>query len=175
MAVKPWEPREIPTHSSVFPAGHVQSIPSLKSSSQQALDYEKSPAGASHVHRTHPIPTTIDASRSETWEAHNVFQTHRGADCSQWENQRHSAPALCRWSEAIGSHELTINIPLFHCNIYKREKRRPRWTFVLHLKQPRSTYTSQYTSQTLAFSAAEHLLYHDKSGAFLAQSWHSIF
>lgn len=62
VAVKPWEPREIPTHSSVFPAGHVQSIPSLKSSPQQALDYEKSPAGASHMQETHPFPTTSDAS-----------------------------------------------------------------------------------------------------------------
>lgn len=117
MAVKPWEPREIPTHSSVFPAGHIQSIPSLKSSPQQALDYEKSPAGASHMQQTHPCSTTSDASPFQVWEAQNLFHVHRGTACLRRENW---GLWLCTGELKLWSHleleKMTMSIPLVHCN-----------------------------------------------------------
>jgi len=123
---------EIPTHSSVFPAGHVQSIPSLKSSPQQALDYEKSPVGASHMQQTHPFSTTSNASPFQVWEAWNLFHVHRGTACLRWENWGHSALPLYRWLEDTKSPELenmTMSIPLVHCNI-KFLKKCLKLTFV---------------------------------------------
>lgn len=152
MAVKPWEPREIPTHSSVFPAGHVQSIPTLKSSPQQALDYEKSPAGASHMQQTHPFSTTSDASPFQVWEAQNLFHVHTGTACLRWENWGHSALALYRWSEGMKSPELvkmTMCIPLVHWNIKKPTVSQVNnCLFYTYDSQGAYTY-SQYTSQIL--------------------------
>lgn len=150
VAVKPWDPREIPTHS-CFPCSHVQSTPSLKPSPQQAPDYEKSPAGASHMQQTHPFSTTSDASPFQVWEAQNLFRVRKGTACLRWENGGHSALVLYGWSEAIkppDPEKMTMTVPLVHCNIKKKVSQVHICLFCTQYSQGAHTYR-QHTSQIL--------------------------
>lgn len=159
MAVKPWEPREIPTLSSAFPAGHVQSTPPLESFPQQ--DYEKSPAGASHIQETHPFlpPATLCPSRCGRLE---VYSLHTGALPAPGGKTEGIHFCLCTRDKSYKltrTAKITINIP--HFNISTVQKRCLQLTFVYFTLRTAKEHLCIVSTQVRfseQFSSVHHLL-----------------